>query len=128
VGLRRHGRRSDAGQELGGQRIDERPVQPLCRSALDARLLRHDGRLAARQAGPIERRPGPVDGLSLRDDVRDRRDRQPLHRRRAARRADRRGIRLWRPLARPHAAERLELPRRSHRRRAEDGGPRADSP
>ena len=66
-----------------------------------ARLARH--RIVARA----------VAALPVPDDVRDRRHRQPLHRRRAARRAHRRRLGLRRALARARAAR----PRGASRRR-----------
>ncbi len=66
--------------------IEQRALQPLCGGPLDARRLRADDRLAARAPGPPPGGQGAVAALSLPDGLRDRRDGQPLHLRRDARR------------------------------------------
>ncbi len=94
------------------QRLDDRPLQPVRRGALDARGVRADDRLAARAPVQAQRRAGAVARVPVPDDVRDRRHRQPLHRGRAARRAHRRRVLLRGRVARARAARRVAVLRR----------------
>ena len=107
--------------------VDERAVQPLRGGALDARRVRADDRLAARAPGAPARRARAVAAVPVPDGLRDRRHRQPLHPRRAARRAHRRRVRLRRELARARApgAWRFAGPSPAGRAEADGGSPRA---
>ena len=92
-----------------------RPDQPLRRGALDARRVRPDDRLDAGSPGALEDGERPVGAVPFPDGVRDRGDRQPLHRRRHPRGAHSRRLRLRRELAgaracHRHGASRPSLP------------------
>src|SRR3954454_8347119 len=81
------------------QRVRQRALQPLRRRALDARRVRADDRHPDLAPGQAPRHPRVLGLLPAAGDVRDRRHRQPLPRRRLPRRGDRRHRRIRRDLA-----------------------------
>src|SRR5207248_6548090 len=90
-------------------------VQPLCRGAVDARVLRADDRPAALEARQEPLRQGLLDDLPADRGLRDRLDGQPLPLRRVPRRVHGRRLGLRGVVAGPGAPDGLGVHRPARR-------------